>query len=37
MVIYSSRKDYECKLCGVFFRIKGLFIRYYRRYIGELV
>lgn len=35
MITHSSRKDYECKLCGTSFRTKGSLIRHHRRHTGE--
>ncbi|KAH0631736.1 hypothetical protein JD844_019488 [Phrynosoma platyrhinos] len=35
MITHSSRKDYECKLCGTSFRTKGSLIRHHRRHTDE--
>jgi len=35
MITHSSRKDYECKLCGTSFRTKGSLIRHHRRHTGK--
>ncbi|KAM5198464.1 transcription factor E4F1 isoform 3-T3 [Hipposideros larvatus] len=36
MVTHSSRKDHECKLCGVSFRTKGSLIRHHRRHTEKI-
>lgn len=35
MITHSSRKDYECELCGTSFRTKGSLIRHHRCHTGK--